>query len=277
MSVCDQTYGLSVGRGSFNFTPGGWTHVKQTVWLNTPGQQDGGFVLEVDGREVINRDDVFYRDVASATPNPDDDSGDDGADDPDYDDPDGDDSDGGSEGDSSGGDDGSSGGSGDDMSPPSDAPDTPDVPPTADPSPAPAPEPSPMPAAPQPSPPSQAPPAPPPAQNPGLGGLLGPLSPLLNGLGSTLPLKRQEAVYIPYAFVGLPASAPPGSAPADIASTQTDTSTATTTPATSTQTVYFQTTSTTTTYVVEATSVSNPVQVLSQDPQPIGFSGLFFR
>ncbi|PSR73308.1 hypothetical protein PHLCEN_2v10836 [Hermanssonia centrifuga] len=65
LSVCDADYGLSVGRGSFNFTPGAWTHVKQTVTLNTPGQQDGGFVLEVDGSEVINRMDVFYRDVPS--------------------------------------------------------------------------------------------------------------------------------------------------------------------------------------------------------------------
>ncbi len=42
--------------------------MKQTVTLNTPGQQDGGFVLEVDGSEVINRMDVFYRDVPSESP-----------------------------------------------------------------------------------------------------------------------------------------------------------------------------------------------------------------
>jgi hypothetical protein len=30
--------------------------------LNTPGVQDGGFILEVDGRVAINRADVFYRD-----------------------------------------------------------------------------------------------------------------------------------------------------------------------------------------------------------------------
>ncbi|KAI0810875.1 polysaccharide lyase family 14 protein [Irpex lacteus] len=62
-SVCDQEYGLSVGRGSFNFTPGAWTHVRQTVTLNTPGGQDGGFVLEVNGQEVMRRADVFYRGV----------------------------------------------------------------------------------------------------------------------------------------------------------------------------------------------------------------------
>ena len=41
--------------------------MKQTVALNTPGQQDGGFSLEVNGQEVLRRDDVFYRDVAAAS------------------------------------------------------------------------------------------------------------------------------------------------------------------------------------------------------------------
>ncbi|OBZ75549.1 Alpha-1,3/1,6-mannosyltransferase ALG2, partial [Grifola frondosa] len=61
-SVCDADYGLSVGRGSFKFAAGAWTHVRQTVSLNTPGEQDGAFILEVNGQEVINRSDVFYRD-----------------------------------------------------------------------------------------------------------------------------------------------------------------------------------------------------------------------
>jgi len=61
-TVCDQTYGLSIARGSFSFSRGTWTHVSQTVVLNTPGVQDGGFILEVDGRVAVNRTDVFYRD-----------------------------------------------------------------------------------------------------------------------------------------------------------------------------------------------------------------------
>jgi hypothetical protein len=60
--VCDSTYGLSIGRGSFGFSKGAWTHVRQTVVLNSPGVQDGGFLLEVDGNVVIDRADVFYRD-----------------------------------------------------------------------------------------------------------------------------------------------------------------------------------------------------------------------
>ena len=35
----------------------------QTVYLNTPGQQDGQFTLDVNGARVIERSDVFYRDV----------------------------------------------------------------------------------------------------------------------------------------------------------------------------------------------------------------------
>ena len=61
-TVCDQTYGLSIARGSFSFSRGAWAHVSQTVVLNTPGVQDGGFILEVDGRVAIHRTDVFYRD-----------------------------------------------------------------------------------------------------------------------------------------------------------------------------------------------------------------------
>ncbi|KAJ4475583.1 polysaccharide lyase family 14 protein [Lentinula aciculospora] len=60
-SVCDAAYGLSVGRGSFVFAPGNWTKVRQTVILNTPGQQDGCFTLDVNGNRVINRNDVYYR------------------------------------------------------------------------------------------------------------------------------------------------------------------------------------------------------------------------
>ncbi|KAI0355080.1 hypothetical protein OH77DRAFT_1496264 [Trametes cingulata] len=60
-SVCDAAYGLSIGRGAFAFAPGNWTHVRQTVTLNTPGMQDGGFALDVDGVRVIERGDVYYR------------------------------------------------------------------------------------------------------------------------------------------------------------------------------------------------------------------------
>ncbi|KAM5542764.1 hypothetical protein V8D89_003725 [Ganoderma adspersum] len=65
LSICDSVYGLSIGRGSFRFAAGNWTHVRQTVTLNTPGMQDGAFALDVNGVRVIDCDDVFYRDVPS--------------------------------------------------------------------------------------------------------------------------------------------------------------------------------------------------------------------
>ncbi|KAJ7494408.1 hypothetical protein B0H11DRAFT_2171961 [Mycena galericulata] len=66
-SVCDSTYGFSIGRGTFCFQPGGWTTVLQIVRLNTPGKQDGGFWLYVDGQLRIHREDIFYRDVPPAS------------------------------------------------------------------------------------------------------------------------------------------------------------------------------------------------------------------
>ncbi|KAJ7144954.1 polysaccharide lyase family 14 protein [Mycena crocata] len=65
-SVCGSTYGISIGRGSFRWRAGGWTTISQTVQLNTPGEQDGGFWLDIDGRRVIQRTDIYYRDAPSS-------------------------------------------------------------------------------------------------------------------------------------------------------------------------------------------------------------------
>ncbi|KAK0455169.1 uncharacterized protein EV420DRAFT_1336510, partial [Desarmillaria tabescens] len=63
-SLCDVAYGFSIGRGSFVWARGDWTTVSQTVVLNTPGKTDGCFTLDVNGIRVVDRSDVFYRDVA---------------------------------------------------------------------------------------------------------------------------------------------------------------------------------------------------------------------
>lgn len=44
--------------------------VQQSVALNTPGKRDGGFTLDVNGRRVIERHDVYYRDVTPPIPDP---------------------------------------------------------------------------------------------------------------------------------------------------------------------------------------------------------------
>lgn len=37
----DAAYGLSFGRGNFNWNAGGWNTIEERVRLNTPGQADG--------------------------------------------------------------------------------------------------------------------------------------------------------------------------------------------------------------------------------------------
>ncbi|KAG6375848.1 hypothetical protein JVT61DRAFT_2707 [Boletus reticuloceps] len=67
--LCVQTFGLCAMRrmGSpsaevLSISPLAIGRVsRKTSCLNTPGQNDGGFTLEVDGRPVIHRTDVFYR------------------------------------------------------------------------------------------------------------------------------------------------------------------------------------------------------------------------
>ncbi|KDN44455.1 hypothetical protein RSAG8_05502, partial [Rhizoctonia solani AG-8 WAC10335] len=63
-SICEADYGLSIGRGSFKFTPGQWTHVSQTVVLNTPGKQDGYFTLDVNGERIMDLSGLYYRQIS---------------------------------------------------------------------------------------------------------------------------------------------------------------------------------------------------------------------
>ncbi|WVQ99507.1 hypothetical protein IAU59_006642 [Kwoniella sp. CBS 9459] len=65
-SVCDAAYGLSIGRGAWKFALGDWTTVRQDVWLNTPGQNDGGFNIWVNGQLVLSASDVRYRENPDA-------------------------------------------------------------------------------------------------------------------------------------------------------------------------------------------------------------------
>lgn len=62
-SVCDSNYGLSIGRGAWQFVRGGWTTVRQDIWLNTPGANDGGFNIWVNDRLVLSFDHVRYRET----------------------------------------------------------------------------------------------------------------------------------------------------------------------------------------------------------------------
>lgn len=62
-SVCDATYGISVNRGSYTFTPGGWTTVAERVKLNDAGQANGEIELFVNGKSVIKVSGIIIRDA----------------------------------------------------------------------------------------------------------------------------------------------------------------------------------------------------------------------
>lgn len=53
-STCNDVYGASVGRGSFNWTAGGRTTMSQRVRLNDVGQSNGELELFVGGQSVVN-------------------------------------------------------------------------------------------------------------------------------------------------------------------------------------------------------------------------------
>ncbi|ORY32859.1 hypothetical protein BCR39DRAFT_492344, partial [Naematelia encephala] len=59
-SICESEYGLSIGRGAFTFALGDWTTIRQDVWLNTPGKNDGGFNIWANGQLVMSAGDVRY-------------------------------------------------------------------------------------------------------------------------------------------------------------------------------------------------------------------------
>jgi len=61
-SECNPTYGASISRGAFSFTPGAWTTVSERVKLNTAGQADGELELFVGGKSVISAVGIILRD-----------------------------------------------------------------------------------------------------------------------------------------------------------------------------------------------------------------------
>ncbi|RXK37991.1 hypothetical protein M231_04777 [Tremella mesenterica] len=54
MSTCNPDYGDSIGRGSFNWTPGQWVTVAQRLKMNDVGQKNGEQELFVNGKSVLS-------------------------------------------------------------------------------------------------------------------------------------------------------------------------------------------------------------------------------
>ncbi|TFK19740.1 hypothetical protein FA15DRAFT_723298 [Coprinopsis marcescibilis] len=63
-NFCDDTFGISLGRGNFTFPTGAWTTVAQRVRLNDAGQANGQVELFVDGKSVIKTSGIILRDVS---------------------------------------------------------------------------------------------------------------------------------------------------------------------------------------------------------------------
>ena len=61
LTICSSDYGISVGRGSFTFSRGDWTHLTQNITLNTPGISDGKVRILSNGNLVIASDQVNWR------------------------------------------------------------------------------------------------------------------------------------------------------------------------------------------------------------------------
>ncbi|KAJ3152359.1 hypothetical protein HDU86_005888 [Geranomyces michiganensis] len=64
VTLCNPTYGASMGRGSYTFTPGKWTSVSQTITLNsfkgkTPNK-DGRVQVIVNGKKAIDFAQVVF-------------------------------------------------------------------------------------------------------------------------------------------------------------------------------------------------------------------------
>ncbi|ORX81949.1 hypothetical protein K493DRAFT_320546 [Basidiobolus meristosporus CBS 931.73] len=60
-TVCNPQYGDSLARGSFKFTPGKWSVVRQSIRLNTVGKQDGLLKVWMDGQLVIDYNQMVFR------------------------------------------------------------------------------------------------------------------------------------------------------------------------------------------------------------------------
>jgi hypothetical protein len=55
--------GSTFGRGTFYFTPGVWQRLEQHVRLNTPGSSDGEIDVSLDGKPILQKKGLRFRDI----------------------------------------------------------------------------------------------------------------------------------------------------------------------------------------------------------------------
>jgi len=58
---CNPTFGWSLNRDSFLFLRNAWTHVEETVTLNTPGQRNGVLAVKINGQEILRYNNIVFR------------------------------------------------------------------------------------------------------------------------------------------------------------------------------------------------------------------------
>lgn len=54
-------YGTSFGKDNWRFQPGVWHHIEQQVTLNQPQSSNGSIQVWLDGRQVLNQNDLLFR------------------------------------------------------------------------------------------------------------------------------------------------------------------------------------------------------------------------
>ncbi|XWK86332.1 MAG: hypothetical protein U7127_19190 [Phormidium sp.] len=54
-------HGTSLGRGNWQFKPGNWHFIEQEVILNQPGKNDGRIRVWLDGKQVLEQDELTFR------------------------------------------------------------------------------------------------------------------------------------------------------------------------------------------------------------------------
>ncbi|XP_050414912.1 uncharacterized protein LOC126828877 [Patella vulgata] len=59
--ICDPTYGISLGNGTWSFKTGRWENIAQHVHLNTPGKLDGYAKIWYNGKKVYEIHNVNFR------------------------------------------------------------------------------------------------------------------------------------------------------------------------------------------------------------------------
>ncbi|KAK5672537.1 hypothetical protein QVD99_001297 [Batrachochytrium dendrobatidis] len=59
-SVCNPSFGASIGRGAWTFPTGEWVTLSQSIALNTVGKNDGSVIVKVNGKVVIEFHEITW-------------------------------------------------------------------------------------------------------------------------------------------------------------------------------------------------------------------------